>query len=88
MSNQNRKFSEPVGHIALDPANTLIRFPELEAMTSLSRQGIYKRMKADPSFPRPVPLSDSKYRGSPVGFVLAECQDWVRKRIALRSEAA
>ncbi|WP_019410431.1 helix-turn-helix transcriptional regulator [Pseudomonas psychrophila] len=71
-----------------DPANTLIRMPDLEAITGLARPTVYKRLKDDPTFPRPVPLSNSKSRGSPVGFVLAEVQAWVRQRIALRGEAA
>lgn len=70
-----------------DPANTLIRMPDVEAITGLARPTVYKRLKDDPSFPRPVPLSNSKSRGSPVGFVLAEVQAWVRQRIALRSVA-
>ncbi|WP_442799746.1 AlpA family phage regulatory protein, partial [Pseudomonas sp. Au-Pse12] len=41
-----------------------------------------------PTFPRPVPLSNSKSRGAPVAWVLAEVQEWVRQRIALRGEAA
>jgi prophage regulatory protein len=48
---------------------------------------VYKRLKDDPTFPRPVSLSNSKSRGSPVGFVLAEVQAWVRHRIALREVA-
>lgn len=69
-----------------DPFTIIIRMPELEAMTGLARPTVYKRLKDDPTFPRPVPLSNSKSRGSPVGFVLAEVQDWVRQRIALRNE--
>jgi prophage regulatory protein len=71
-----------------DPAATIIRMPELEAITGLARPTVYKRLKDDPTFPRPVPLSDSKSRGAPVGWVLGEVQEWVRKRIALRGEAA
>lgn len=70
-----------------DPAVTIIRMPELEAITGLARPTIYKRLKDDPTFPRPVPLSNSKSRGAPVGWVLGEVQEWVRKRIALREVA-
>lgn len=70
-----------------DPTNTIIRFPEVEAITGLARATVYKRLKDDPTFPRPVSLSNSKSRGSPVGFVLAEIQAWVRQRIALREVA-
>ncbi|MGS8280410.1 helix-turn-helix transcriptional regulator [Pseudomonas aeruginosa] len=70
-----------------DPANIIIRFPEVEAITGLARATVYKRLKDDPTFPRPVPLSNSKSRGSPVGFVLSEIQAWVRLRMALRGVA-
>ncbi|KAB0773151.1 helix-turn-helix transcriptional regulator [Pseudomonas aeruginosa] len=69
-----------------DPATVIIRMPELEALTGYKRPTIYKRLKDDPSFPKPVPLSDSQARGAPVGWVLAEVQEWVRQRIAKRSE--
>lgn len=72
----------------LDPAVTLIRMPDLLALTGLQRATVYKRLKDDPTFPRPVPLSASTARGAPVAFVLAEVQAWVRARIASRGEAA
>lgn len=71
-----------------DPAATLIRMPDLLALTGLQRATVYKRLKDDPTFPRPVPLSSSKARGAPVGFVLAEVQEWVRARIDSRGRAA
>lgn len=70
-----------------DPMTVIIRMPELEALTGLKRPTVYKRLKDDPTFPKPVPLSDSKSRGAPVGWVLAEVQEWVRKRIATRVES-
>lgn len=71
-----------------DPATVIIRISELSSITGYARPTIYKRLKDDPTFPRPVPLSDSKSRGAPVGWVLAEVQAWVRQRIALREVAA
>nr|WP_294973700.1 AlpA family phage regulatory protein [uncultured Pseudomonas sp.] len=71
-----------------DPSATLIRMPELLALTGLQRATVYKRLKADPTFPKPVPLSDSTARGAPVAWVLAEVQAWVRGRIAARREVA
>lgn len=71
-----------------DPAATLIRMPELLALTGLHRATVYKRLKDDPTFPRPVPLSDSAARGAPVAWVLAEVQSWVRSRIDAREAAA
>jgi prophage regulatory protein len=69
-----------------DPSLIIIRIPEVEKITSLKRPTIYKRLKDDPTFPKPVPLSDSTARGAPVGFVLAEVQQWVRSRIATRTK--
>ncbi|MGU3308258.1 helix-turn-helix transcriptional regulator [Pseudomonas sp. M5A4_2d] len=71
-----------------DPNTVIIRISELSAITGYARPTIYKRLKDDPTFPRPVPLSDSKSRGAPVGWILAEAQAWVRQRIALREVAA
>ncbi len=71
-----------------DPNTVIIRISELSAITGYARPTIYKRLKDDPTFPRPVPLSDSKSRGAPVGWILAEAQAWVRQRIALRKVAA
>ncbi|UBY96665.1 helix-turn-helix transcriptional regulator [Pseudomonas cannabina] len=71
-----------------DPATTIIRMPELKAITGYAAPTVYKRLKDDPTFPKPVPLSDSKARGAPVGWVLVEVYSWVRQRIALRGEAA
>ncbi|WP_437882094.1 helix-turn-helix transcriptional regulator [Pseudomonas sp. LRF_L74] len=62
--------------------------PVVLAMTGYSRPAIYKLLKSDASFPRPVPLSNGKSRNSPVGFVLSEVQQWVKSRIAMREVAA
>ncbi len=70
-----------------DPATIIIRISELSAITGYARPTIYKRLKDDPTFPKPVPLSNSKARGAPVGWVLGEVQAWVRQRIALREVA-
>jgi prophage regulatory protein len=71
-----------------DPATMIIRIGELSAITGYARATIYKRLKDDPSFPRPVPLSNSKAPGAPVGWILAEAQQWVRQRMAMRGEVA
>lgn len=84
-----RKLRQEASQITvLDPATTLIRFPDVIAMTGLARATIYKRLKDDPTFPRPVPLSDSMSRGAPVGFVLAEVQRWTCARIEVREASA
>ncbi len=79
----------PAGPLQLDPATTLIRMPEVEAIVGLARPTIYKLMKqSDSGFPLPVKLSDSTARGAPVAWVLGEVQAWVRARIAARGKVA
>ena len=68
----------------MTPRSVIIRMHDVEAITGLRRNSIYKLLKKDPSFPRSVSLSDSKSRGAPVGWVLAEVQEWVQGRMALR----
>lgn len=81
-------FTPPATTIPeFDPDFIIIRMPELETITGICRPTIYKRLKDDPTFPRPVPLSDSTARGAPIGFVLAEVQQWVRSRIARRERS-
>lgn len=77
----------PASRSTYDPATTIIRMDELEAITGIKRPTVYKRLKDDPTFPKPVPLSNSKARGAPVGWVLAEVQAWVRQRMAMRGAA-
>jgi len=77
------------GALPFDPAATLIRMPELLAITGLGgRATVYRLLKEDPTFPRPVPLSASTARSAPVAWVLGECQQWIRARIAARGSAA
>jgi prophage regulatory protein len=79
----------PAGPILLDPATTLIRVKEVEAIVGLARPTIYKLMKQPESgFPLPVKLTESTARGAPVAWVLGEIQEFVRTRIAARRRAA
>jgi len=80
-----KQANQPHG---FDPATVIVRAADVASITGLARPTIYKRLKDDPTFPRPVPLSDSKARGAPVGWVLGEVQAWVRERIAARGAAA
>lgn len=82
--------SKPVaGALQFDPAATLIRMGTLLELTGLGgRASVYRMLKEDPTFPRPVPLSDSTARSAPVAFVLGEVQQWIRARIAARGSAA
>ncbi len=67
-----------------EPTHVIIRMGALEGLVGMARPTIYKRIKDDPTFPRPVPLSNSTARGAPVGFVLAEVQQWIQSRIEMR----
>lgn len=88
-NNQSHKTSNSPTHLPhFDPALMIIRVSEVEQITGLKRTTIYKRLKDDPTFPRPVPLTDSTARGAPVGWVLGEVQGWVRSRLAMRVEVA
>lgn len=72
-----------------DATTTLIRIDDVMAMVGLSRATIYKLMQRDDCrFPSPVKLSNSTARGAPVGWVLAEIQDWIQARISDRSKEA
>lgn len=68
-------------------AVVLVRMRDVQALTGLARPTIYKTMNRDPSFPRPVKLSDSKARNAPVAFVLSEVQAWINQRIQAREVA-
>ena len=55
-----RNLRQDIGQApGFDPAATLIRFPDVVAMTGLARATIYKRLKDDPTFPRPCLLYTS-----------------------------
>lgn len=66
----------------------LVRMPELMALTGLARPTVYKLLRRDPTFPKPVKLSDSTARNAPIGFVLGEVQAWIEGRIAAREQRA
>lgn len=69
-----------------EPEYRLIRLPELLSLTTLSRSSAHRLMKADPSFPKPVKLSDSGARNAPVAFVLSEVQGWIQNRMQAREQ--
>ncbi|GEM_PF-1084505 len=66
---------------------TIIRRPEVEARTGLSRSAIYARLKRnpkrpgdyDPTFPRPIRIGPRA-----VGWIAAEIDQWVAARTAER----
>lgn len=59
----------------------ILRRPDVEAMTGLSRACIYERMR-DGSFPQAVPLG-----GRAVGWLESEVQAWIEQRLAERAAA-
>lgn len=72
-----------------DPETTLIRAPEVMRMVGYSsRDGFDKLRARDETFPKPVPLSNSKARQAPIAWVLSEVQQWVESRKGKREEAA
>lgn len=70
-----------------DPAAVIVRMPEAIGITGLSRASIYRRAKTDPTFPKPVALSNSDARSAPIGYVLGELQAWVEKQKEARGDA-
>jgi prophage regulatory protein len=61
---------------------TILRLPTVKARTGLSRSTIYLRV-AEGSFPAPVSLG-----GRAVGWIEAEVNDWLAKRIEASRKAA
>ncbi len=60
----------------------ILRLPAVKARTGLSRSTIYLRI-AEGSFPPPVSLGDRA-----VGWIEAEVNDWVTRRIEASRKAA
>ena len=58
------------------------RLPAVKAITGLSRSTIYLRI-AEGTFPKPVSLG-----GRAVGWLEAEIQDWLQRRIEASRKAA
>jgi len=62
-----------------DHSPRLVRLPEVMARTALSRSEIYRRVRNDPSFPKPTTLG-----ARCVAWVGAEVDAYIRKQIAQR----
>ena len=63
----------------------LIRQPKLCDWLDVSRSGLEKLRKKDPTFPKPIKDSDS--RQAAVYFVTAEVEAWLQSRIEARDAA-
>lgn len=61
----------------------LIKLPEVLNRTALSRSEVYRRVRDDPTFPKPTTLGVRS-----VAWVESEVEDFVRARIALRDAKA
>ena len=61
--------------------HTILRLPEVKARTGLSRSTIYLRI-AEGQFPPPINLGERS-----VGWVEAEIDAWIAKRIELSRPA-
>lgn len=64
------------------PKKVLIRQPALCDWLDLSRSGLDKLRKKDPTFPRP--LKDGSTRQAAAYFVVSEVQSWLESKIEAR----
>jgi len=62
-------------------SHTILRLPAVKTSTGLSRSTIYLRI-AQGTFPKPVGLG-----GRAVGWLEAEIQEWVQRRIEVSRRA-
>ena len=60
----------------------ILRRPDVETQTGLSRSTIYDLMKAK-KFPKPVPLGEKS-----VGWLESEIENWIAERVAEREAVA
>jgi len=67
------------------PAKALIRQPALCEWLDLSRSGLDKLRKKDPTFPKPI--KDGEARQAAAYYVLAEVDVWLKAKIEARDEA-
>ncbi len=54
---------------------SILRLPEVQARTGLSRSTIYARV-GDKTFPKPISLGERA-----IGFVESEVEGWIQSRI-------
>lgn len=64
---------------------TLVRQQRLQQELDLSRSGLYKLLKNDPTFPRPVKLGTSIQ--APVFYVRAEVEAWLETHMHSREKS-
>ena len=67
------------------PDKALIRQPALCTWLDLSRSGLDKLRKKDPTFPRPI--KDGDTRQAAAYYVVAEVEAWIASKVAARDAA-
>jgi prophage regulatory protein len=72
-------------HLNTPPNKALIRQPALCDWLDLSRSGLDKLRKKDPTFPRP--LKDGDTRQAAAFYVVSEIQSWLQSKIKARDGA-
>ena len=72
-------------HPVTTPAKALIRQPALCTWLDLSRSGLDKLRKKDPTFPKPI--KDGESRQAAAYFVVAEVSAWLQSKIDARDAA-
>lgn len=72
-------------HRKTTPDKALIRQPALCAWLDLSRSGLDKLRKKDPTFPRPI--KDGDARQAAAYYVVAEVEAWIASKVAARDAA-
>jgi len=59
---------------------SILRLPEVQKRTGLSRSTIYERINSvPPRFPLPISLGGDKARA--IGFLSSEIDQWIQERI-------
>jgi len=62
--------------------NQILRYSDLEEMLGLNRVTVWRRVKNDPTFPKPIRLGGKKT--SAVGFLKSEIELWLSEQMAER----
>ncbi|CEG51836.1 putative transcriptional regulator [Stutzerimonas xanthomarina] len=73
-------------HLDTITAKALIRQPALCEWLDLSRSGLDKLRKKDPTFPKPI--KDGDTRQAAAFYVVAEVNAWLASKIESRDAAA
>ncbi len=72
-------------HLDSTPSKALIRQSALCEWLDLSRSGLDKLRKKDPTFPKP--LKDGDSRQAAAYYVVSEVESWLRSKIEARDAA-